>query len=326
MPAYNVEGYIAQAVDSIVRQTSLPHELIIINDGSTDKTREIISRYEQISFVRVFDKLNEGLGPTRNFGLGMATGDYVYFFDSDDILEENFVKEVSDCIIDAGCPDIVFFAAKSFCDSLSGGHAAADYPRHALGLLQRSEFPMTRLYATGCLYASACMYVSKRALWVDNGLRFKPIIHEDEEILFRLISLAESVLVSEKVYFHRRIRSGSIMTTAKSHKNLEGYKQVLESLIEFFEVSGKTPYFDHRIYRERVAFFFKKVYMMSKSMGEKGLARESLQLMIRARMPSLVMVMLYACVPAPMRAWIKYSYRLLRNMRYALIRVFIGKK
>ena len=88
VPIYNAEKYISKCLDSIINQTKKELEIILINDGSTDRTEEIIKKYQD-KRIRYFKNKNQGIGKTRNFGIDKAKGKYLLFLDSDDFLVEN---------------------------------------------------------------------------------------------------------------------------------------------------------------------------------------------------------------------------------------------
>lgn len=93
IPVYNVEPYLRQCLDSVLNQTYKDIEIIIIDDGSTDHSGEICDKYLKYdNRVIVIHKNNEGLGMARNTGLGLAQGDYVYFLDSDDYIDEDEIR------------------------------------------------------------------------------------------------------------------------------------------------------------------------------------------------------------------------------------------
>lgn len=89
VPAYNAEHYIARCIDSLLNQTLKEIEIIVINDGSTDRTDEIINTYLHDSRIKYFKRTNHGIGNTRNFGLKQAVGEYIGFVDADDYVEYN---------------------------------------------------------------------------------------------------------------------------------------------------------------------------------------------------------------------------------------------
>ena len=85
VPVYNVEKYLEQCLDSIVHQTLKEIEIIVVNDGSTDSSPEIIREYElKYPQVKVIHQKNKGLSGARNSGLKLARGEYIGYVDSDD--------------------------------------------------------------------------------------------------------------------------------------------------------------------------------------------------------------------------------------------------
>lgn len=92
IPVYNVEPYLEQCIDSILRQRFKDFELILINDGSTDGSPDICKKLAKEDIrIKYFSKENEGVSKTRNLGINIATGKYLCFIDSDDFLEEDFL-------------------------------------------------------------------------------------------------------------------------------------------------------------------------------------------------------------------------------------------
>ena len=96
VPAYNVEQYIEKCLQSLVNQTLEEIEIIVVNDGSTDKTKQkiqqFIDKYPQK--MKCYDKPNGGLSDARNYGLPYAQGKYIGFIDSDDYVELNMFEEM----------------------------------------------------------------------------------------------------------------------------------------------------------------------------------------------------------------------------------------
>lgn len=93
MPVYNVEAYIAKAIQSVLNQTTENFELLVINDGSPDGSLAIAEKYAvSDSRIRIFNKQNGGLSDARNFGIERAKGSYLYFMDSDDWITEDLLE------------------------------------------------------------------------------------------------------------------------------------------------------------------------------------------------------------------------------------------
>lgn len=95
IPIYNVELYLRKCIDSVISQTYTNLEIILVDDGSTDKSSEICDLYVLIDKrIKVIHKNNGGLSSARNAGLEIATGDYVYFVDSDDFIDKDVISSV----------------------------------------------------------------------------------------------------------------------------------------------------------------------------------------------------------------------------------------
>lgn len=94
-PTYNCEKYIKDCIDSVIAQDYLNWELIIVDDGSTDRTPQIVDCFlKRDNRIKYFFKKNEGQGIARNYGLNYATGDYITFLDADDYLDNNYLSQV----------------------------------------------------------------------------------------------------------------------------------------------------------------------------------------------------------------------------------------
>lgn len=101
VPAYNSEETIERCLDSILKQTYSNFEIIVINDGSTDRTEEICQRYAKVNKnVRIYTQKNQGVSSARNLGIEKSDGKYLQFVDSDDYIDsdmiENMVREIRD--------------------------------------------------------------------------------------------------------------------------------------------------------------------------------------------------------------------------------------
>ena len=98
VPVYNVENYLEKCLNSLVNQTLKEIEILVINDGSTDDSQEIIDEFQEKfpQKIKAFSKENGGLSDARNFGIDRATGEFLAFVDSDDYVSENMLEEMYD--------------------------------------------------------------------------------------------------------------------------------------------------------------------------------------------------------------------------------------
>ena len=114
IPVYNTEKYVREAVESIMNQTLRELEIIIINDGSTDNSLQVVEELAAAdSRIQVYSQSNQGLSMARNAGITHAHGRYIYFMDSDDLLEKD-AMELCYSKCEEKELDFVFFDAQSF--------------------------------------------------------------------------------------------------------------------------------------------------------------------------------------------------------------------
>ncbi|MCM1237141.1 MAG: glycosyltransferase [Ruminococcus flavefaciens] len=117
IPVYNVEKYIRECLDSIIRQTMTQIEIIVVNDGSTDDTRSIVEEYKD-ERLRLINTSNHGVAHARNVGMEYVQGKYIMFQDGDDVLDENACRVMYD------------FAEENKLDVVKGG--TLSFQEHAL--------------------------------------------------------------------------------------------------------------------------------------------------------------------------------------------------
>ncbi|QKJ87778.1 glycosyltransferase [Paramixta manurensis] len=237
IPVYNVQRYLALAVDSVLNQTVQPEEIIIVDDGSTDGSGDLAeSLYGALEHVTIIHTENQGLGEARNVGTRAATCDYLYYFDSDDILVDDLVERFHQVVAQHPNTEVYAFSAESFIDPLADDAAAAEatkLPRYRRGMeatFSSGEEAFNQLSQRAVFYPNAWLYVYSRRVQVENGLFFKPIIHEDEEFTPRMFFAAGETVVTDRVFFKRRVRPGSIMNSGRSEKNIIGYLSSIDAI------------------------------------------------------------------------------------------------
>lgn len=223
VPAYNVSQYIDEALVSALAQLPSNSEIIVIDDGSTDNTAEIVTSIGD-DRIKYHYQANAGLGPARNTGIMLAQGELIYFLDSDDRL----VKGVIDFCLSAfeknSLLDIVAFSAVNF-DSDTGGNFPGDsqFKWKKPGLFKSGKDAMIAQIEWRWMPACAWLFMIKRtALEKDLPLRFKSILHEDEAFTPELFMRCKQTLIVNDIYYEHRVRSGSIMTSASTDRNVEG--------------------------------------------------------------------------------------------------------
>lgn len=113
VPVYNVENQLEECIESILGQTFIDFELILVNDGSTDNSGMICDKYAQVdNRIVVIHKENGGVSSARNTGIDMAKGEYISFVDSDDYVEKNYLEELYNPDVDMVLCNIKFINIK----------------------------------------------------------------------------------------------------------------------------------------------------------------------------------------------------------------------
>lgn len=246
MPVYNVELYLEDALDSVCRQNMDNFELIGINDGSTDRSGEILEEYSRSDErVKVIHTENAGLSAARNRGLSMAEGEYVYFLDSDDVVVDGafdyFQNQAQKGRRDILCISGEYINQKGELITNKPASIKPNYQQPVAG-----EWLLTELYKQGCYTPLVLSYIFNRFFLEEHKLYFdKSFIHEDEAYTPKALCLAESVVSTSSVCYRHRIRPDSIMTTKKSEKNVQGWTRAVSRILSFIreqELSEETKY------------------------------------------------------------------------------------
>ena len=104
IPIYNSEKHLKECVESVLNQTFKNFEIILVDDGSSDASANICDVFaEKHSFVKVVHKENQGVSKARNVGIGISSGEYITFLDSDDYLEKNFFQKGYSLVKENNC-------------------------------------------------------------------------------------------------------------------------------------------------------------------------------------------------------------------------------
>lgn len=233
IPVFNTEKYLDEAVGSILKQSLKEIEIIAVDDGSTDSSHTILDKIARSdSRVTVISQKNQGQSVARNRGISIASGKYIYFMDSDDILHENALEECFDKC-EKESLDMVMFDGESFSDE-KNFKPIFEYKR----LSEMEDKVYTGLYIFSSMVEkrtfspSPCLYMTRLSIIKENFLTFYPeIIHEDNLFTPLLCLHCERVGIIPIRYFKRRIRSNSTMTSKISWKNIHGYLTVTSEIL-----------------------------------------------------------------------------------------------
>ncbi len=214
VPVYNVAGYLDRCMQSLVNQSYQNLELILVDDGSTDSSGTLCDTWaEKDSRVKVIHRKNNGLSQARNTGLKAATGDYITFVDSDDIVSPQLCRVLFDSMGEDAdisiCDAEHIYESKPYSFSITDEQTVMT-PKKAIDQLwyQKSFLPS----AWGKLY--------RRALFA--GKQFTPgRIFEDIDIMHELFFDAKSIVYNRSRLYGYVHRAGSITTKAFCPRDLD---------------------------------------------------------------------------------------------------------
>ena len=236
VPVYNTENYLETCLNSIFSQTLDDIEILIVDDGSSDNSKNIIKKFEQSypNIIKYFKKKNGGLSDTRNYAIPYSTGEYISFIDSDDYIDKYMLEKM-------------YTLAKQKDLDLVECNFIWEYPN-------KYKIDIGKKYASKSSYfidgrVMACNKLFKASIIKDNNIMFPiSLRYEDIEFFYKLVPYIKKYDLIEIPFYHYVQRNNSIINdqnekTAdifiilkniidfyKSHKLFEEYKEELEYL------------------------------------------------------------------------------------------------
>jgi len=214
VPVYNVELYLEECLNSLVNQTYNNIEIIVVNDGSTDSSLLILKKYaEKDRRIVLIDKKNGGLSTARNTGLIYATGEYIFFVDSDDYIPLDSAEKISKTIGNNNNIDIITF---SWCYVYSNKMCKIDN-LNINGKYVGKDFMISAM-TSGQFRASVCCKVFSRFFLSQYQIEFIPgILYEDLFYSIKSFLNAKCIIsIPDCLYYYRRDNIQSITNTISS--------------------------------------------------------------------------------------------------------------
>lgn len=216
VPVYNVEKYLDECIDSLIKQTYTSIEIILVDDGSKDKSSIICDKWkEKDTRINVIHKNNGGLSDARNKGIEKSTGKYITFIDSDDTVSSDFIEYLYNLIKKYG-------TRISICSHTIIGKTGKELPE----TIEKKEFNMTKLEALDRLLCengfsvSSCGKLYEKSLF-DNISFPKGKLCEDNGVTYKLIDQCDNIAYGPEGKYYYYKRENSIMTSKFNIKKLD---------------------------------------------------------------------------------------------------------
>lgn len=214
IPAYNVEKYLKQCLDSVIKQDNGKIEIILVNDGSTDSTWQICCDYaEHYPLIHAYTKDNGGLSAARNFGIKKSNGMYVNFLDSDDYLPDGAIENICNRLIEQ--PEIVIGLYDNLYEitgqvSFCGYHLDKNKVESLTGESLLVYLMSGRIYD----WYVWLLTVNKTYLLDHKGYFCEGVLFEDARWTPNILLHAKKIAyIDAPLYIYRRNRIGSITAT-----------------------------------------------------------------------------------------------------------------
>lgn len=232
IPAYNAGRFIKSLLENLTGQIESGSaikercEIIVVNDGSADSTKKIVEEFQkQFSYIKLINQENQGESAARNTGIENASGEYLYFLDSDDSLRQGSISHFIEVIEKYPSIDLYCFAYSSS----KNGILLKNYQNSRLDNCLFAQTDFLKAFLSKRLPIHVCSCVVRKGLVDDCLLRFSVglRIGEDIEWLLNVGSVLNSAYFSNRRCYIYQIREDSIM---------QGYKTYSEAQYHSFEI------------------------------------------------------------------------------------------
>lgn len=235
VPVYNTEAYIAKCLDSLLAQSYNNIEIMVVDDGSTDGSREICDDYEEKDIrVKVIHKTNGGLSSARNVGLFKVKGDYISFVDSDDYVAKTYIEDLLKLIKDNDADISIcgILAVNEVGNPIKENKFREDTKSYSSEEAMICQFYQRGIgnHACGKLYSKKCF---EEVRFPENR------IYEDLATVYKFFSKAERIVKNEKPLYYYLQRQASIMHSEFSPKKMDRI-YVSEEILEFSQARSEA--------------------------------------------------------------------------------------
>ncbi|HGR7586223.1 TPA: glycosyltransferase family 2 protein, partial [Streptococcus pneumoniae] len=255
IPVYNAENTINNCIESALKQDLESFEVILVNDGSNDSTSRILEQYSDNPQVKIFHQVNMGVSAARNLGLSHASGEYVFFLDSDDILDDGMLSKMYQ------------FVKNNKVDLLSCWHKEPATTQYGGNENKSTSFIARTREEIGAHFVdifprSACAKLFFRKIIEENNITFSTemSLGEDMSFVYQYLMVSKSIGVIDGVYYN--IQNVNPQSLSKRYvQNIENslmiQNQLWNQLLEVYPKIEENYYKQHMDFR----FYLANLYV-----------------------------------------------------------------
>lgn len=268
IPVYNTEKYIEKCLKSVIKQTLRDIEIIVVNDGSIDRSSEILKKYKEYNNIKIINKKNEGQGIARNEAIKIANGEYLAFVDSDDYIERDMFEEMYSKATKYNL-DIVICNYRYVFDN-SNEVLSSNVKLNDNEIIDSREC-IKRFLIENTIEGFSWNKLFKKDLFVKNNIEYPHIKYEDIPTIVNIIKCSQKIGFINKEFYNYLIRKGSTTSTktlSNSKDYIKSISMVKESILnkKISLNSELTYYYYYRFINELYSMW--KTYKNNKEFSE----------------------------------------------------------
>lgn len=233
VPVYQVEEYLSQCIESIIRQTYKDIEIILVDDGSLDSSGDICNKFARTdNRIKVIHTKNGGVSKARNIGLQVSHGEYVCFIDADDYIKENYIEYLYRLCIENKA-DI------SICGVIDIENGQIKTKSKKFCAVYTSEQAIKEVFEERYFYCVMWAKMFKKILFQNYNFCEGTAVAEDLQIIYKIFDEASNIVINTKeCLYYYRVREGSAQNSEFNEKH-EKELEVLEEAIRYLRNNHK---------------------------------------------------------------------------------------
>lgn len=316
IPLYNVECYLSQCIESVLAQTYINFELILIDDGSSDKSLDICHLYaSKDKRIKVIHTTNQGVSSARNTGLDYATGDWITFIDADDWVGAEYLETL---IAAVDRDDMLIVQGIHYEHNDKTANTLLNLGNQTVPATSyKTLFAVLKLQQ--CAYAVSKLY--NRAIVTTNNIRFDHDIHAREDMIFMLHYLLHVVLVKfiSHSNYHYRIDTGGLHAQIMSFASENKLSKSLSSLINQMD-KLQTANYDFKELRHTAASCLMTSIFVHYRPGHTIARKERLAILDKLTTADLDLIRQYYILP---RRALYFPLYLIKHKKYKTFDTFL---